>query len=52
VQFSGGDFKSAVQASECWSDAFVETYYTDSAGYKPTTGDAASCAFLQAQYMP
>ena len=53
LEFSGGDLGSkTAQASECWSDAFAETYYTDNVNYKPTSGDAASCVFKTAQYMP
>jgi hypothetical protein len=49
VKLSGGDFKSlAVLASECWSSAFTRTYYTDSVGYQPTSGDPSSCVFPQA----
>lgn len=51
VQMSGGDYGSTVVlVSQCWSDAFAQTYYTDNVSTMPTTGDAASCAFGQAQF--
>src|SRR5262249_15118274 len=45
VRISGGNVPSTttVLASECWSDAFARTYYTDNVSYRPTTGDASSC---------
>jgi hypothetical protein len=51
VKLSGGDLGAAtVMASQCWSDAFAQVYYTDSVGYEPTSGSAASCAYAQAQF--
>jgi hypothetical protein len=53
LQFSGGDLKAqTAQASECWSDTYQETYYTDDVNYRPTSGSAAACAFPTAQYTP
>ena len=53
VKMSGGDFGSTtVLLSQCWSDAFAQTYYTDSVNYQPTSGDASSCAFAQATFSP
>jgi len=52
IKLTGGDFGSTnVMASQCWSDAFTQTYYTDSAGYEPTAGQASSCAFAQASFL-
>ncbi len=34
-----------VSLSECWSTAFARTYYTDSIGLEPTTGDPSACPF-------
>lgn len=50
VQMSGGELTQTVQASQCWSSTFSQTYYTDSVGYQPTEGDASSCAFDQAKF--
>jgi hypothetical protein len=53
VEMSGGDLKTTqVLASQCWSNAFVQTYYTDNVDYQPTAGDPATCAFSQAQFGP
>jgi hypothetical protein len=53
VQMSGGDLGATkVQASQCWSDAFAQTYYTDNVNYQPTAGDPSTCAFAQAQFAP
>jgi hypothetical protein len=49
VKISGGDLGGAtVIASQCWSNAFAQTYYTDSASYLPTAGDPSTCAFAAA----
>jgi hypothetical protein len=40
-----GDLDLSVTASECWGTAFTVVYRTDSAGWKPTEGDPAACAF-------
>jgi hypothetical protein len=50
VQISGGSVPMLVKASECWSTTFERSYYTDSAGLAPTTGDPASCAFPDAKF--
>ena len=51
VDITGGDAPSAgVIASECWSTAFARSYYTDSAGYRPTEGTASSCVLPQASF--
>jgi hypothetical protein len=47
---SGGDLSSTVLASQCWSSAFAQTYYTDTVNYQPTSGDPSTCAFAQAQF--
>jgi len=39
-------------ASECWSGAFLEVYYTDSANINPTVGDASQCAFTDVDLPP
>jgi hypothetical protein len=53
VKMTGGDFGSkTVLASQCWSNTFAQTYYTDSVDYAPTTGDPSSCAFGEAQFTP
>jgi hypothetical protein len=53
VHISGGDLGAIkVQASQCWSDAFAQTYYTDNVNYQPTVGDPSTCAFAQAQFAP
>jgi len=51
VKMTGGEFGSTtVMLSQCWSDEFAQTYYTDSVDYEPTTGQASSCAFAQANF--
>ncbi len=51
AKLSGGDYGSTtVLVSQCWSSSFAQSYYTDSVGYQPTTGDAAACVFAQAQF--
>ncbi len=51
VKLSGGDYQSTtVLASQCWSDAFAQVYYTDSVNYQPTSGSPSACAFAQAQF--
>jgi len=42
---TGGDVKSEVDATECWSSTFQRVYYTDNIGYEPTMGTASACAF-------
>ena len=48
VRLSAGDLELVVEASECWDEQFRRTYYTDSADFLPTEGDAAACAFADA----
>jgi len=51
LKLTGGDYGGAkVLVSQCWSATFAQSYYTDSVSYQPTAGDAASCAFAQAQF--
>jgi hypothetical protein len=53
VKVTGGDFGSTtVLLSQCWSDTFAQTFYTDSVNFAPTSGDAASCVFGQATFSP
>jgi hypothetical protein len=51
IKMTGGDFGAAtVLLSQCWSDSFAQTYYTDSVNYQPTTGQASSCVYAQASF--
>jgi hypothetical protein len=50
VKMTGGDLSTAVLASQCWSSAFAQTFYTDNVNYQPTSGAASTCAFAQAQF--
>jgi hypothetical protein len=52
VSISGGDLglNVTVTASECWDASFGEVYYTDSATWKPTSGDPSLCAYANALY--
>jgi hypothetical protein len=51
VKMTGGEFgTTTVMVSQCWSDEFAQTYYTDSVDYEPTTGQASSCVFAQASF--
>jgi hypothetical protein len=51
VRMTGGDFASTVVlASQCWSSAFTQVYYTDNVSYRPTTGTVSSCAYAQASF--
>ena len=52
ARLSGGDLTTAAIASECWSDTFKRTYYTDNASFAPTEGDVANCAFATADLPP
>lgn len=49
IGISGGDLPAegleGVTAVECWGSDFARVYYTDSAGIKPTEGDAAECVY-------
>jgi hypothetical protein len=52
-RIAGGDLGSAQAiGSQCWSQLFRETYYTDNANFMPTEGDPASCAFTTADLPP
>jgi hypothetical protein len=53
ARLAGGDLGS-VQAisSECWSQSFLRTYYTDNVNFNPTEGDAGSCAFADVSLPP
>lgn len=49
ARVSAGDLADlVVEASECWDEQFRRTYYTDSVELLPTEGDAAACAFADA----
>jgi hypothetical protein len=53
IRLSGGDLGNAqVTASECWDVNFAETYYTDSASFMPTVGDAGTCAYADQDLPP
>ena len=53
VKMTGGDFgATTVMLSQCWSDAFAQTFYTDSVNYQPTTAQSSSCAYAQASFGP
>jgi hypothetical protein len=53
ARISGGDLGSAQGiASECWSQAFLRTYYTDNVNLNATEGDAATCAFSDVSLPP
>jgi hypothetical protein len=41
---SSGDLDVTVTGSECWSTSFARVYFTASAAWAATEGDAASCA--------
>ena len=49
AQVSSGDLgDGSVQASECWDNRYLRVFYTDSANWQPTEGNAADCAFADA----
>ena len=49
AMLSGGDLADVeVSASECWDETFRRVYYSDSAEWQPTEGDASECAFSDA----
>ncbi len=50
LQLSGGSLSQTVKGSECWGSSFARTYYQDSVNYRPSEGDASTCAFAQAQF--
>lgn len=45
ARIRSGDAPAEVVASECWSSSFLRVFYTDSATWQPTEGDATACAF-------
>ena len=46
ARLAGGDLgTSQAIASECWNTLFRRVFYTDSANWQPTEGDAAQCAY-------
>ena len=45
LRLRSGDLPAAITASECWDRSFLRVFYTDSARWQPTEGDAAACAF-------
>jgi hypothetical protein len=53
ARISGGDLGSnKAIASECWGTTFQRVFYTDDASFAPTEGDAAACAFADADLPP
>jgi hypothetical protein len=51
VKMSGGALgTTTVVLSQCWSNSFAQTYYTDSVDYQPTAGQPSSCVFSQASF--
>jgi hypothetical protein len=49
AMLSSGDLGDlSVSASECWDPTFRRVYYSDSAEFAPTEGDAAACVFAEA----
>jgi hypothetical protein len=49
AMLSGGDLgETSVTATECWDTLYRRVYYTDSAEWQPTEGDAAECAYADA----
>ncbi len=45
LRLRSGDLAAEITASDCWSTSFLRVFYTDSARWLPTEGDAAACAF-------
>jgi hypothetical protein len=51
VEVTGGDLGTqTVDSSECWGTTFAESYYTDDASWRPTSGDVAACVFPHAAF--
>jgi len=49
ARIAGGDLGTVeITASECWDTMFARVYYADSAGFAPTSGSEAACAFATA----
>jgi hypothetical protein len=46
VRLEGGDLGTTEAiASQCWSNLFQETFYTDNVGFLPTDGDPTQCVY-------
>jgi hypothetical protein len=48
IAIAGGDLPTGipmVDAVECWGTDFMQSYYTDSAGFAPTAGVASACVY-------
>jgi hypothetical protein len=48
ITISGGDLPAStpeVDAEECWSTDFTQSYYKDSVGFAPTAGVASACVY-------
>lgn len=46
IAIAGGDLPlPMVAAVECWGTDFTQTYYRDSEGYAPTTGEVGACVY-------
>ncbi len=48
ARITGGDLAVSADASECWNEQFRRTFYTDTADFAPTEGNAAECAYATA----
>jgi hypothetical protein len=48
IRLANGDLAATVTGSECWDTAFGRVYYSDSATFMPTEGNAAACVFATA----
>lgn len=45
IRLRNGDLPAQITASDCWDTMFRRVYYTDSASWLPTEGDASACVF-------
>lgn len=48
IAIAGGDLPATipiVNAVECWGTDFMQSYYTDSVSFAPTTGDVNACVY-------
>lgn len=45
LRLRNGDLAAEITASDCWDRSFLRVYYTDSARWQPTEGDASACVF-------
>lgn len=53
ARIAGGDLGSnQAIASECWDQTFARVFYTDSANFQPTEGDASACVFADVDLPP